>query len=190
MGRPKLLLPLGTQTVLERVVAAVRAGGIAEVLVVVGPADSGLTQAAEATGAHVLQLERDTGEMRETCLAGLGWLENRFHPSPEDGWLLLPADHPTIRADVIEAIVAAAGRHPEHSIFVPEHEGKRGHPVWLRWPHAAEVGALRAGVGLNALVRRHAAATMRLPWPSPEILFDLDTPEDYRRLCDSVGHED
>ncbi len=182
MGRPKLLLPLAGQTVLERVLAAVRAGGVAEVLVVVAPGDLALREIAEQSGALVLQLTVETPDMRQTCRHGLDWLEARFHPLPEDGWLLLPADHPTCQPEVIRALISAALLHPEKSIFLPVFEGKRGHPTWMRWELVAAIAALSAERGLNALVRAQADRTLEVPWAGAEILCDLDTPEDYRQL--------
>jgi molybdenum cofactor cytidylyltransferase len=187
MGRPKLLLPLSGQTVLERVLSAVRAGGVAEVLVVVAPGGAALGAVAEAAAAHVLRLEADTADMRETCQRGLDWLEARFHPRPDDGWLLMPADHPTTRPDIVRAVLDAVPRHPERSIVVPVHLGRRGHPVWLRWEHVGAIRALPEGQGLNGLIRGRGGETLELPWPDAEILRDLDTPEDYRRLLDEAG---
>jgi CTP:molybdopterin cytidylyltransferase MocA len=37
-------------------------------------------------------------------------------------------------------------------------------------------------VGLNALIQARVDQTLEVPWDSDEILRDLDTPEDYRRL--------
>jgi molybdenum cofactor cytidylyltransferase len=182
MGRPKLLLPVGGKTVLEHVLTAVQGGGVAEVLVVVGPRDRTLREATVRAGAHVLQLAEDTADMRETCQRGLDWLESRFQPQPGDGWLLLPADHPTCRPDVVRALLDAVARHPKRSILVPAHAGKRGHPVWLRWEHVQAIRALPREDGLNAFIRSRKDETIELPWPSAEILRDLDTPEDYRQL--------
>jgi molybdenum cofactor cytidylyltransferase len=179
MGRPKLALPLGEKTVLEHVITAVRSAGVAEILVVVAPGGNDLARLASAAGAHVLQLPQDTPDMRSTCQHGLAWLEEQFHPNGGDGWLLLPADHPTVRPDVVRAILAAA---PGQSIVVPVYEGRRGHPTWLSWSHVAAIRALPAEQGLNALVRSHAGEVVELPWTSDEILCDLDTPEDYERL--------
>jgi len=185
MGQPKLLLPLGGQTVLERVLAAVRAGGVMDVLVVVGPDAPALQDAAEQAGAHVLRLAEDTADMRQTCQHGLDWLEARFDPGSDDGWLLMPADHPTCRPEVVRALLDAA-MHANRSILVPTHLGKRGHPVWLRWQHVEAIRALPADQGLNAFIRSHADQTLELPWPSAEIMHDLDTPEDYRRLLEET----
>ena len=182
MGRPKLTLPLGERTVLEHVIAAVRAAGVSEVLVVVGPGTAFLQALAEKAGAQVLVLPEETPDMRATVQAGLAWIEEKHRPTGGDAWLLLPADHPTLAPEVVRALCKAATAHPERGIFIPEHGGKRGHPTLLRWPHAAALQGFPAGQGLNAYVRAHDSETLEIPWPSAEVLRDLDTPEDYERL--------
>jgi molybdenum cofactor cytidylyltransferase len=187
MGQPKLMLPLAGQSILEHVVSSVRAGGVAEVLVIVAPGDRTLRETAERSGAHVLQLAEDTAHMRQTCQRGLDWLEARFHPRADEGWLLLPADHPTCRPEVVRALLDAAMAHRDRSIFLPVFQEKRGHPVWLRWDLTAAIRALPEERGLNALIRDHAERTLELPWASSEILRDLDTPDDYRQLLREAG---
>jgi molybdenum cofactor cytidylyltransferase len=182
MGQPKLLLPVGDATVLARVLSAVRAGGVTDVLVVVGPDSPALADAAQQAGAHVLRLAEETPDMRATCMRGLDWLAQRFVPLTSDGLLLLPADHPTCRPEIVQALLEAA-RRTDRSIIVPVHAGRRGHPVWLRWQHVAAIRALPPTQGLNAFIRAQAADTLELTWHDAEILRDLDTPEDYARLC-------
>jgi molybdenum cofactor cytidylyltransferase len=189
MGRPKLLLPCGAGTVLEQVVAAVRAAGVADVLVVVGPHGDELQAVAERAGARALRLSDETADMRATCVQGLCWLEEQLRPAPTDGWLLLPADHPTVRPAVVRSLLEAAAGTSHASIVVPIHDGRRGHPVWLRWSHVAAIRALPDGQGLNTYIRARAGETLELPWPDDEILRDLDTPEDYRRLLAESGYE-
>ena len=182
MGRPKLLLPLRESTVLEQVLAAVRSAGVADIVVVVAPDGDELARFAASAGAHILHLPEDTPDMRATCLHGLAWIEDRFHPRGEDGWLLLPADHPTVKPEIVRAILKAASEPTEQTIVVPSHQGRRGHPTWLHWSHVEAIRALPAEAGLNAFIRSHVEATRELPWPSDEILRDLDTPEDYQSL--------
>jgi CTP:molybdopterin cytidylyltransferase MocA len=52
----------------------------------------------------------------------------------------------------------------------------------IGWSHVADIRALPAGQGLNGYLRQHPAATLEVAVASPEILLDLDTPEDYERL--------
>ena len=89
MGRPKLALPLGQNTVLEAVIAAVRAASVHAVLVVLGPDSQDLQVLAEKAGATVLTLPTDTPHMRATIEQGLQWLEERHRPQPDDGHQLL-----------------------------------------------------------------------------------------------------
>jgi molybdenum cofactor cytidylyltransferase len=182
MGRPKLALPLGGRSVLEHVVAALRSAGVAEVLVVVSQRFPQLVPLAASAGAHVHLLTEETPDMRATVKEGLGWLERQFRPHPEDGWLLVPADHPTLAPDVVRALLRASADHPDRSIFIPTFEGKRGHPALIGWKHAGGVRALRPGKGLNVYFRRNADETLEVSVASAEVLRDLDTPEDYERL--------
>jgi molybdenum cofactor cytidylyltransferase len=182
IGRPKLALPLGGRTVLGHAVAALRRAGVEHVLVVVGPHVPELIPLAEAAGAHVCRLPAETPDMRATIEQGLRWLEERFHPGPDDAWLLAPADHPTLDAAVVRQLGQARAAHPECSIFVPTFEGRRGHPTLIGWKHVAGVRAHPAGQGLNTYLRGHTAETLEVPVASADVLCDLDTPEDYERL--------
>lgn len=182
MGRPKLTLRLGSQPVLAHVVGALRAGGIDQVLVVVGPDATDLAEIARSAGAAVALLPRQTPDMRATIAAGLAWIEAHWRPAEQDAWLLVPADHPTVRPEIVRALIQARAANPRASIFVPTHEARRGHPTLIGWNHVAGLHALPANQGLNAYFRRHPLVTMELAWPTPEILWDLDTPADYERL--------
>src|SRR5438445_1910872 len=91
MGRPKLALPLGDRTVLERVIDALKEAG-AEVLVILGPHVTELADPAQSAGAMVLELPEATPHMRATVEAGLAHLDAKFHPDPAEPWLLVPAD--------------------------------------------------------------------------------------------------
>jgi len=182
MGRPKLALPLGERTVLEHVVAALRSGGAEHVLVVVGPHVAELAPLAESAGAAVLVLSEETADMRATVEAGLRWLEEKLSPRPADDWLLAPADHPTLEADVVRQLLAARAAHPEASIFIPIFGGQRGHPALIAWKHVAGMRALSSGQGLNVYLRRQTPETLELVVDTDAVLCDLDTPEDYERL--------
>jgi molybdenum cofactor cytidylyltransferase len=182
MGRPKLALPLGDRTILERVVASLRQAGVDQIIVVVGPHATQLAPLAESAGAHVLQLTEETREMRATVEQGLRWLEEHFRPHPEDGWLLVPADHPTLDPSLVRLLVAERAAHPGKSIVVPTHGGRRGHPTLVDWKHVAAIRAQLRGAGLNVYFRQQTGETLEVPVASPDTLCDLDTPEDYERL--------
>jgi CTP:molybdopterin cytidylyltransferase MocA len=182
MSRPKLALPLGERTVLEHVLAALRDAGVERTLVVLGPHVAELGPIAARSAASVQTLEAATADMRATVEHGLRWIEEHWRPRDEDYWLLVPADHPTLAGDVVRRLAVAQEGNPAHSIFVPTHGDKRGHPTLLAWKHVAGILAHPAGEGLNAYIRGRAAETLEVPVDDAAVLWDLDTPADYERL--------
>jgi molybdenum cofactor cytidylyltransferase len=179
MGRPKLALPLNGRTVLERVIMALRQAGIEHIIVVVGPHVASLARLAESSGAHALVLPEETPDMRATLEKGLDWLEARFQPSAEDWWLLVPADHPTIQPSIVEKLLRARADTAAKSIILPTYQGKRGHPTLISWSHVAGIRAMPSGLGLNQYLRGQPADVLEVPTNSPQVVCDLDTPEDY-----------
>lgn len=182
MGLPKLALPLGDRTVMERVVTALRTGGTDQVVVVIGPHVPELAPLAESAGAEVCRLAKPTADMRATVEHGLRWLEDRHRPRPDDAWLLAPADHPTLDPGVVRSLCDTFARDPSKSILIPVHTGRRGHPALIAWRHVAGILALPAGRGINAYLREHAGEAPEVPVAAAGVLCDLDTPEDYERL--------
>lgn len=182
MGRLKLALPLGDRTVLEHVIAALRQAEVSHIVVVVGPHFPELADLAEKAGAHVRRLAEQTADMRMTVEHGLRWLEERYHPQPDDDWLLVPADHPALAPSVIRALAEARAANLERSIFVPTFQRRRGHPLLLVWRHVEDIRRHPAGEGLNTFVRQRATQVLEVPVPTESVLWDLDTPEDYERM--------
>jgi molybdenum cofactor cytidylyltransferase len=189
MGKPKLALPLGERTVVERVVSTLREGGVAHVLVVVGPHVPELIPLARAAEAEVLVLNEVTPDMRTTVERGLAWLEERYLPKESDWWFLAPADHPAFSSDVVRQLLAVAEANPSCSVAVPVNEGRRGHPVLLRWSCVASIRALPADQGINTYLRMNAQEVREVPVNDPGIHANLDTPEDYARFTKSRDGE-
>ena len=182
MGRPKLSLPLGDRTVLEHVIAALQEGGVSDILVVLGPHLTHMSDLLHRAGARVLVPAEETHTMRATVEQGLTWIENRFHPEKRESWFLIPADYPILEPAILRKLMRKRERDRTHSIFIPTYQGRRGHPALIGWMHVAAIRALPPEIGLNVYLRRQHKRTMEVPVDSPTILWDLDTPEDYQRI--------
>jgi molybdenum cofactor cytidylyltransferase len=182
MGRPKLLLPLGASTVIARMLSALTRPEVAATIVVVRPDDEPLRAAVAECGATPLQPDAPPPEMRQSVEHALRYIEARFQPRADDGWLLAPADYPLLEPEVITRMIAA-WRHSPEKIVVPVYCGRRGHPTLFPFRLAAEVFHLPADQGLNSLLRVHATKIVQIDTESPAVVADLDTPEDYARLA-------
>lgn len=180
MGRPKLLLPIGGETVVARLLRVLRRPEIVAAAVVLRSDDEPLRSEVAAHGGTPLQPEVPPPEMRDSVEHALRWIESEFHPSASDGWLLTPADHPLIESVVLDRLLEFWA-NSDTPVLIPTCAGKRGHPVVFRWSLVPEVYALPSDVGLNRLVRNHASEVVELEVARESVITDLDTPEDYQR---------
>ena len=201
MGQPKLLLPWGHHTVIEALVRALRMGGVHQILVIVGPKMDAIAQRAASAGALIYTLSDYTPDMRKTVEQGLDYLRKQHLLQDQDGWLLTPADHPTLSPQIVRHLLTefAHDTHngdadqlypstleeqiaPRGSVLVPVYQGRRGHPVLLSGRCIPILLTLPEDCGINALLRHPAIQVREVPWNDPTILDDLDTPLDYVRL--------
>ncbi|MBS0266535.1 MAG: nucleotidyltransferase family protein [Planctomycetes bacterium] len=181
MGRPKLLLPYGGSTVVGQMLAVLSRPEITQTLVVIRPDDAPLKQAVVQAGACPLQPATDPPEMRHSVEIALREIESRWAPAPDDGWILIPADHPLLEPQILDRLLAIWPT-ARNQIIVPTCLGRRGHPTILPWAFAAEVFALPADQGLNRIVRTDPHRVLEVPLDIPGVVSDLDTPDDYARL--------
>ena len=188
MGQPKLLLPLGNKTVIERVLTAFTLPEIITRCVVVRDQDKQLRTVAEAAGGWCVSPPVDPRDMRESVQFAIHEIQRRYSPDPQDGWILAPADHPVLNASlVIELLTQWQTRSP--LILVPEFQGQSGHPTIFRWSLVDELENLPENVGVNFLLKCHLADVAKIVVEDEAAICDLDTPEDYERLqrCHRAG---
>jgi molybdenum cofactor cytidylyltransferase len=181
MGRPKLLMEFGHQTLIRHVVDAFHRGGVDRVVVTAPPETSpegpAIAAEAAAAGAQVVVPDLPPVDMRHSVELAIRALAAK--PVPERVFLT-PGDSPGIRADLVAQLARTAALHPDR-IVIPTFEGRRGHPIVLPWAFAAGILALEPGAGINKLTARESAHVFELPSNDPAILSDLDTPDDLRQ---------
>lgn len=186
MGRPKLLLTIGGRTVISRLLQILEAAGVTATVVVGRRDDADLWREVERTSALMVRPDVDPPDMRVSVEQALATIRQQWEPKPDDAWLLVPADHPLLEADVVAELLAHWWAS-EAEILIPTYQGQRGHPTLLRWSLAAEVSGIPPDLGLNWLVRSQPARVIEIEVASDSVVTDLDTPEDFERLTDSAG---
>lgn len=184
MGRPKLLLPLGGETVIRRVLETLNAAGVSAVYVLIREDDEPLRAEVSRTGATIVTTPSATRDMRRSVELLLQAIRRDHQPDSKDGWLLCPADHPVLDADVVKHLIRA-WRDSRQGIVVPVHDGRRGHPTILSWRYEEHVGRIPPDRGINWLLEANPDDIHEEPVESSGILTDLDTPADYDSLKSS-----
>lgn len=176
MGQPKMLLPWGETTVLGQVLRTLQESGLEEILVVRGAEEEKIANIATAHGAHsVFNPDFARGEMLSSLQVGLRALEAN---AKVEAALVCLGDQPQVQVrsvqQVIEHFLAS------HSgLVVPSYRMRRGHP-WLVERHFwGEILAMPPTETARDFLERHAAEIEYVNVPGPDVLSDLDTPDDY-----------
>jgi molybdenum cofactor cytidylyltransferase len=107
-------------------------------------------------------------------------------PIEAEGFLFIPVDSPAAEPSTIERIAGALLGPEESLLVIPRFEGSRGHPVCARRELIAEFLALPADGQAKDVVRRHTDRTHYLDTLDAGVLSDIDDPEAYRVLQESV----
>jgi len=181
MGRPKLLMPLGGRTVITRLLDLLDRPDMTERVVVMRRADDALYDEVSRSGATIVRPETDPPDMRASVSHAIAETERLFRPRADDGWMLLPADHPMLEPRVLDRLIER-WQTGDSNILVPRHRSRRGHPTFFRWKLVEEIPAILADQGLNVLLERHASEIDEIEIDDPAVVTDLDTPEDYEAL--------
>ena len=182
MGQLKALLPWHGKTLLEHQVDALTEGGAERVVVVLGHRADELRPLLEnKQGVAWWVLNSDYLQGKTTSIrAGLAALDE----AEVDDILLLNVDQPRSAADV--AAVLDTHRAHGSAVTVPEYRGKGGHPIALSASLLPELLQINEETqGIKAVVRRRPDSVRRFPLDNPEILLDLNTPEEYRAALES-----
>lgn len=178
MGTSKLLLPWNGKTVVEHLIGTLTRSEITAVTIVIRPDDHALRDVVQQTSAIVVVPDHEPPEMRDSIELGLRAIRQRFAPSDNDGWLLIPADHPLIEPVVLDGLLIRWS-HADCQALLPMFGARRGHPTLLCWSLAARIEQLPQDVGVNTLLRSEPNLVTEWATDRESVLADLDTPEDY-----------
>ena len=174
MGDFKPLLPFGSATVIERVIATIHEAGLETIRVVVGWQANRLIPVLERSGVSWVMNERFAEGMYTSVRAGV-----RALPSAVAAFFLLPGDMPSVRAATLTRLIAEWDARPG-GIFYPCHDGRRGHPPLISTAYIPEILRETPSGGLRELLARHAGDAREVEVADPGILTDLDTLDDYQ----------
>ncbi|HYU49145.1 MAG TPA: NTP transferase domain-containing protein [Candidatus Limnocylindria bacterium] len=173
-GSPKIVARLGDRPMLAHVIDTAKAAGLGPVVVVLGegavPAGAGLDLAS----VRVVRNPRPEDGLSSSLRIGLAALRGT---EPEvQAALVLLADQPLVRTDVIAALLAGEVP-PGRTIVVPRYaDGGGPNPALLlraAWPLADEVTGDR-GMGPLIAARPELVAEVPVEGGNP----DVDTPAD------------
>ena len=178
-GRPKALVELDGQTLAERGVAMLRAGGADPVLIVTGAAQVDLGPEHQARTVYNGEWRTGMGSSLRAALRALTELE----AAPDVGAVVVAlADQPLVGAAAVARLIAAyqAGAR----VAVAAYAGRPRNPVLLAREHWPEVIATATGdQGARAFLRARPELVTLVECGDTGRPDDIDTPADFERIA-------
>src|ERR1700737_3816042 len=156
-GGRKLLTLIDGEPLLDRAISALRGGGVAQIIVIVGPDADELQRDVNAFSDPrvwpVVNPDPSRG-MFSSLQAGMAEAEG-------DALVVLPADMPFVQSATVAIPLDVVASQP--AIVSPKYQGKRGHPVILPPALRDEIRAADPTTNLHEILKRH-----------PDLRVDVD----------------
>ena len=181
MGELKALLPWQGQSLISHQVGALSDAGVDRIIVVLGYRHEELEAELQGKAGTEQVLNPDYLLGKTTSIkAGLRALEKNL---PES-LLLLNVDQP--RSSAVLSEILRRHRAASPLITIPTHGGKGGHPVVFDGALLDDLSRIEEETqGIREVVRRHSHGIQRSEMDTPEILWDLNTPEQYQAALEA-----
>ena len=173
MGKPKLLLPFGSSTILEQAIDNLLNSRVDEVIVVVGDrAQEIIKQIANRPVKVAINPVYHEG-MGTSIASGLSLIDNRALAV-----MLVLADQPLIDSETINKLIEAFFSH-DKGIVIPAYKGRQGHPIIFSTKYKEELLGLKGDVGGRQIIREHPDDILEVAVSSQSINIDIDTADNY-----------
>lgn len=174
LGQAKQLLPWKGEPLIRHIVRTALSADLSQVVVV--------------TGAYADQVERSLEGMAVTITRNRHWKIGqsssvkaglRATDKGTGAAIFILADQPHVTPDLIRALVEAEAATLS-PIVAPLVDGQRGNPVLFSRDTFPAFEELEGDMGGRKLTSRYPVQWV--PWHDREVLLDIDTAQDYRRL--------
>ncbi len=181
MGRPKALLPTGVpgETFLSRIVGTLQAGGLDDLVVVVGEVPPALVRALDALPGlvrPVVNPDPSRGQL-SSLLTGLAVVDR---PGVM-GVLVTLVDVPLVSPATVEVLLATYYR-TRAPVVRPARGGRHGHPVIFDREVFEALRHADPAAGAKAVVQARIGQVVDVPVDDTGAFLDVDTAEDYTRV--------
>jgi len=177
MGSCKQLLPLGDTTLLGRCLDTLVAAGLSEIVVVVSSEGFEVAEAARRYPVEIVVNRYADGDMASSIRSGRDAVS-----AAASAVLVTLCDCPLLLPATVSHLMFEHGKFPG-KIMIPCHDGRRGHPLLVPRSILDELSETET---LRDLVRSDPDRVCSVEVDDPGVLIDMDTPEAYHKICETI----
>ena len=183
MGRPKMVLPFGSQTIIETVIDNIMKAGISDILVVTGSDRDTVESACSNKPVAFCYNPKYEEGMHSSVVCGFSYL-----PEITRAVLVFLGDQPFIPFEVIQTVMHT-WQQSGKGIIIPTYQGKRGHPTLFDFRLREEILHLDPTAGLRSVIRKFPEEMLEIEVNFPQILKDIDTKIDYLNQLNQMNEQ-
>jgi molybdenum cofactor cytidylyltransferase len=182
MGRDKLMLPWGDNTVFDHCLQVLLRSETREVVVVVRSQSEEFEERMNTYPAFmrkkikVVSNPDSSGGMSGSIRKGLKSIHSK-----SEGVLIVLGDQPLLKTNTINALIRAF-LHGKGKIAIPFYHHKRGNPVLFGRGYIRSLMRLRGDTGGRSIIETHPGEVVRVRTRSEAVIRDMDTWGEYERL--------
>jgi molybdenum cofactor cytidylyltransferase len=181
MGQLKALLPWQGTSLLAHQAGTLLEAGVDHVIVVLGHRARELKPGLEGQSKVTCVVNPDYRQGKTTSIKAGVKAATQYDP---DSLLVLNVDQPRT-ANTIRQLLHQHRISPA-LITIPTHRGKGGHPIILDASLVDDLLSIQEEtLGLKAVVERRLDQVQKVEVEYPEVLWDLNTPEQYQAAINS-----
>ena len=174
MKRQKLLLPFNGKTIIETVAENVRQSVNSNMMVVLGSHHEQIREKFVNYNVKFCVNENYLDGMLSSVICGF-----RALPDEAKAALIFLGDQPQIPSQVTDLVIETWQKSGK-GIVIPAFNGRRGHPVLIETRYKTEIEKLDPHKGLRLLSEKFKDDVFEVECNIPEILRDIDTPDEYQ----------
>ena len=180
MKKQKMLLPFMGKTIIETVIGNASLFLQKNIIVVVGSDKERIVKKIGTYDIQIVFNENYKSGMLTSVLKGLNTI-----PKSAEALMIFLGDQPQLPIEIVKE-VAKAYMNSSKGIVIPVFLGKRGHPLLIAAKYFPKIKKLDHSKGLRSLAEKYAEDVLEVECTFPEILRDIDTPEEYKMEINKI----
>ena len=188
MGKQnKLFLPVGGEELLVKLVKSVCESDVGQVLVVIGHEEERIRLKLKDLPLRFVYNPSFSKGMTTSIKSGIKEVSQKC-----DGFLICLADMPFINTSEINKLLHAYVHNrikEQKLIVIPVFQRQRGNPVLFSSEFRNDILEHTKETGCKGVIMNNSDSVMEIEMDSDNILFDVDTLEDYQRATEAFVTE-
>lgn len=177
-GSPKQLLKWKESNLLEHAIQSSCKSKAYKTFLVLGANYDQILEETDLSNVEVIRNDNWENGLGNSIAFGVNHILKDI--SKIDGILLMLADQPLVDSNYLNSIIAEFEPNKEEIIASSYLNGKKGVPALFDKVYFKELSNLKGDVGARKIIKTYSTDVITLN--AGEMLFDIDTKEDYDKL--------